>query len=374
MKTVAFFVNPIAGFGGELGWKGTDDFERAWKQSNYKGSRRAIERAIDAVCSLSPRLLKEIEWVTAAGIMGEKILRRVTSRLRVVYSPQFPTTPQDTINFLQLVKTLDPSLIIFVGGDGTAKIVSKELKSATIPAVGIPAGVKITSGCFVRAPKELGSLIDRWLQGSLIPDFVDVMDLLESDYKRGIVNPILVGEILTLISPFLQGEKTTYALPDPELAELTYEGIAETISNEIEEGYWIIGPGSTTYRVMKKLGYELTPLGVDLLRKGKVIVNDANCEALVRELKNVNSADLYVLLTPIGGQGFLLGRGNQQICCTILERVFPENLRLIATPEKIEALDNLYIDVDCQTQFKPSSFVKVIIGLNRARMIRLTVL
>ncbi len=374
MKTVAFFVNPIAGFGGELGWKGTDDFERAWKQSNYKGSRRAIERAIDAVHSLSSRLLEEIEWITAAGTMGEDILKRVSSRLRVVYNPQFPTTPQDTTNFLQRAKALTPSLVIFVGGDGTAKIVSRELKSTTIPAVGIPAGVKITSGCFVRAPKELGSLLDRWLQGSLISDYVDVTDLLESDYKRGIVNPILVGEILTLVSPFLQGEKTMYSLPDPELADLTYEGIAETISDEIEEGYWIIGPGSTTYRVMKKLGYELTPLGVDLLRKGKLIAKDANCERLIKELKNVNPTDLYVLLTPIGGQGFLLGRGNQQICCSILEKLCPDNFRLIATPEKMEALNNLFIDVDCQTSFRHSSFVRVITGLNRVRMIRLTVL
>ncbi len=373
MKTVAFFVNPIAGFGGELGWKGTDNFEKAWQQSNFFGSERALRRAMDAIRSLSPALLSKIKWLTTAGIMGEQVLKQVTSKYEVIYEPQFPTHPEDTREFLRVVKQFDPSLLVFVGGDGTAKIVAEVLTSTNVPAVGIPAGVKITSGCFIRTPRALGSLIDRWMQGVLVEDFVDVMDLLENDYKRGVVNPVLVGEMLTLVSPFLQGEKTTYHLADPELAELTYGGIADTIAEYVKNGYWIIGPGSTTYRVMKKLGYELTPLGVDLLKDGEIVVRDANCQMLVNELRKVDHKDLYALLTPIGGQGFLLGRGNQQICCNVLSKILPSNLYLIATPEKIELLKQLYIDVDCNLRFKSPSYVRVIIGLNRTRMIKLII-
>ncbi len=375
-KTIGFVVNPIAGVGGALGWKGTDDYLKAWKTTNLAGSERAITRAHKALQSIPDEIKDKIKWITASGIMGGQIFENIGLEFLEIYFPEIPTTPEDTRKFIRKAIEKKVDLLVFVGGDGTATIVAQELKNTNIPGIGVPAGVKITSPCFIKRPELLGSVLKDWLEGKLLQQHVEVIDLLEKDYVNGRVNPVLTGEILTLISPYLQGEKTIYRGTDPELIELSYEGIAETLKEDIKEGYWIIGPGSTTFRVMEKLGYkDLTLLGVDVLFNGEVIAKDVNCEQLIDILQDASKGEIFLLMTPIGGQGFVLGRGNQQICCPVLKKVPLDHLIIVSTPEKIADLKELYIDVDCD--YPPhgtKTYAKVIIGNYQKRMIKLKVL
>jgi predicted polyphosphate/ATP-dependent NAD kinase len=105
---------------------------------------------------------------------------------------------------------------------------------------------------------------------------------------------------------------------------------------------YILGAGTTTARIAELLGVEKTLLGVDVVQEGKLLLKDASESDLLALLDREKS--VKVIVSPIGAQGFILGRGSQQISAAILRRVGEENLIIVATPHKLAELPQLLVD------------------------------
>jgi predicted polyphosphate/ATP-dependent NAD kinase len=131
----------------------------------------------------------------------------------------------------------------------------------------------------------------------------------------------------------MQGSKSATSLSED--AELN--AIAEYLVEEIDPvSTYILGPGSTVERIAERLGVKKTLLGVDVVKgDGKVLGRDMNETAL---LGLVSKSSTKIIISPIGGQGFLFGRGNQQISPDIIRRVGVGNIMVVGSRSKIEAL------------------------------------
>ncbi len=384
IKQIGFLVNPIAGVGGELAWKGTDQVQEAWKATNYLGSKRCKQRALIAIQSLKNVITENVTFFVPGGVMGrEHFLEFIhDDRIITLTHPKIPTTPQDTIEFLEQLKKQEPiDLLVFVGGDGTATLIARFIKSRDwdLPVIGIPSGVKITSECFLKSPSDLEPLLREWVQHDNI-SFHDalVTDLDEEMYQQGKVVKQHWGMVRVPHVPrLLQGVKLTSS--EMHNARESFQEQVESIAEDLKRrnvltSPLIIGPGSTTKAVFKTLGIEKTLLGVDVIADGKIVIADANCEELTQWFNNLFDEEkkhVKIILTPIGGQGFILGRGNQQICCGVLNNIQPTQLIIVATEEKLRETPRLLIDTDCHefNQRMRNRHLLVIHGFKRA-MIR----
>ncbi len=382
INSLAFLVNPIAGTGGELGWKGTDQVHEAWKVTNNEGSPRTRHRARLAAQALATTLPPDTRIFTPAGIMGQEHLDPFISpeRLRILTKPLIPTSPNDTIAFLnQLQAHQSVDLLIFVGGDGTAALIARHLatKKWNVPLVGIPSGVKITSECFLKSPTDLKDLITAWKNDNVIFQEAVVTDLDEPLYQEGKIVKHHRGIVTVPYVPRLLQNMKLSSTELHDARELFQEQIM-LLAEELErrgvlKHPLIVGPGSTTHGIFKQLGIEKTLLGVDVISNGNIIINDANCKNLTRwfhELPTTERKNVRVILTPIGGQGFILGRGNQQLCCSILDHLNIKQFIIVATEEKLQRTPRLLIDTDCDkfNQHVKNTYVTVIHGYKRASM------
>ena len=236
-KKIGFFVNPIAGLGGELGWKGTNDVSRAWEYSP-QGSKRAIQRAKRAIQSISEKALKEILFLTATGLMGEQILKEVDQvNFQIVYSPPQQTTEEHTKEFVRRVLKQEIELLVFVGGDGTGVIIKEALRDSReeLPVIGIPAGVKITSECFLTSPENLGELIEAWLQKKVAMKEAVITDLREEAYTQGVVDKKQYGlVIIPYLAKIVQNVKlvTSELVVTSESLQEEFEIIADYLEEE----------------------------------------------------------------------------------------------------------------------------------------------
>jgi predicted polyphosphate/ATP-dependent NAD kinase len=105
---------------------------------------------------------------------------------------------------------------------------------------------------------------------------------------------------------------------------------------------YILGAGTTTARIAELLQVEKTLLGVDVLQNGKLIQKDASERDLLALLDREKS--VKIIVSPIGAQGFILGRGSQQISAAVLRSVGEENLIIVSTPHKLAELPQLLVD------------------------------
>ncbi len=381
LTVIGFLVNPIAGAGGELAWKGTDSVQEAWKATNYLGSKRTKHRARLAARILVNQAPKSARIVLPEGLMGSDYFRDLVpnTRLLILTKPQVPTTPNDTLEFLETLRMHvdDLDLLIFVGGDGTAALIAHYFAEHdwNVPLIGVPSGVKITSECFLKSPQDLERLLLEWKQNNVIFQEALVTDLDEDQYRQGRVEKHQWGMVIVPHVPrLLQRVKLSSAeLHDArESFEEQVELIAEDLRRRgVLKHPLIVGPGSTTREIFKHLGVTKTLLGVDVIVDGKIIIADADCHALTRwfhDLPKEQQLNVRFILTPIGGQGFILGRGNQQICCDILDHVTLKQFIIVATEEKLHQTPRLLIDTDCQqfNQHVNNSHVMVIHGYKRA--------
>ncbi|MCK9563027.1 MAG: hypothetical protein M0R02_09960 [Bacteroidales bacterium] len=149
-----------------------------------------------------------------------------------------------------------------------------------------------------------------------------------------------------------------------EVEALVLEDIAAEISELMEPGVlYLLGPGSTTRAIKEFLGLEATLLGVDAIADGRQLGADLDEAALLRLLETYDRA--AIVLTPIGGQGVLLGRGNQQLSPRVVGRVGREGLLVVATKAKITALEGrpLLLDTnDPALDRQLAGFIRIITG------------
>jgi len=366
--TIGLLINPIAGMGGRVGLKGTDGPDILARARELGAVPMAGERALIT--------LRELAWKTEdlhvkcpAGEMGESVVRSAGIEPEIVgKSNNEITTSADTIRLAHQLTDDGVDLLLFTGGDGTARDIVTAIGNNQ-PVLGIPAGVKIHSAVYAKTPQGVAGLAKRFLNsGSRNCREAEVLDIDEDYYRQGRLNTRLYGYLkIPVDRRWTQGLKAG----SPASDQSEQQGIGDAVIAELNpDYYYIIGPGSTTAVIMSRLGLKATLLGIDLLHDQKLIGQDMNEMEL---LAAINEHNAKIIVTPIGGQGFIFGRGNQQISPAVLWQVGRENLQIVATRRKILELEgrSLLIDTgDSKLDHDLAGYYKIITGYNDRIMYR----
>jgi len=339
-KKLGLIVNPVAGLGGRVGLKGSDG-EAIQRQARARGAKpQAGERAERAIRRLASHR-QTFQLITYPAEMGEVPARRAGLAAQVVGAIQpGRTTPQDTQRAAREMQELGVGLLLFAGGDGTARDIYAALGEG-MPALGIPAGVKIHSATFAITPEAAGELAAAWLTATIPTRSAEVMDIDETAFRQGRVSARLCGYLRV---PFRRNLVQAAKSPSPAGEEADQEAIAIEVARRLQPGWcYLLGPGTTTRAIAAHLGLEKSLLGVDVICDGCLIARDVDERQL---LEVIEGRKAKIILTPIGGQGHILGRGNQPISPSVLQKVGPEGLVVVSTRQKIDALRGAPLRVD----------------------------
>ncbi|MFH8473393.1 ATP-NAD kinase family protein [Streptomyces sp. NPDC018000] len=420
MTRVGLVVNPVAGLGGRVGLGGTDGPDRPRVALSLGARPSAGARAAAALGELTVRSGKLTgvgcpAWdgrgseptaaahptpgrhtqagaasaaiapvghppgsgllvVTAAGRMGADSVAAAGLAGRVVYAAGAgrDTSAADTAAAVRAVVTEGVDLLLFAGGDGTARDVLDALRGAPCPVLGVPTGVKMHSAVFAVSPRAAGEVAAAWLARTSTVRLRDaeVMDRDEDALSEGRVTSRLFGWLPVPDVPVrVQQRKTGSTTTAPE----EVGGIATDVAERVGDGLLVLGPGSTTRAVATTLGADVSLTGVDVLRlrpghRPRIMARDAGEDALLA------IGPAWIALSPIGNQGFLLGRGNQQISPRVLRAAGGrERLLVLCTEQKLAALGGrpLLLDTgDDALDRELSGHLPVITGRRRTSLYR----
>jgi predicted polyphosphate/ATP-dependent NAD kinase len=359
---IGLVVNPIAGMGGRLAFKGSDDVALVAAARERGAAPVAPPRAVEALRLLAGAR-NGLELFAYADEMGEREALQAQLSPAVLGSVGSATSPQDTRAAALAMAEQGVDLLLFAGGDGTAVDVWEAIGDR-IPVLGIPAGVKMHSAVFALNPRSAGELAARLARdGVRRVRRAEVMDVDEALLRAGSVSARLHGFMnVPDARRHLQGAKAR-SLGNEAVAQ---EEIAHhLVDHVLGDGVWLVGPGTTTGVLLSLLGLRKTLLGVDAIRGQECLVADADEAALI-ELLDAHDAGLVV--TPVGGQGFLFGRGNQQLSASVLAKMDPGRIVVIATEAKIGRLGGAPLRVDTGDQSLDSSlagYTRITVGYNR---------
>ncbi len=358
-RSIGLLINPVAGVGGPAGLKGSDGPEVQVAALIRGAIAQSGERAKVTLAVLAAAH-PHIEIITAEGTMGADAVRAVGLSARVVYRAESPSTGADTMAAAAAILDAGADVLLFVGGDGTARDVASAVPAGQ-PILGVPAGVKMYSGCFAVSPSAAGALAARWLSDGGLPlEQREVLDVDEEQIRRGRVDPKLFALVQV---PYLVGRTQSRKSATPVSAAAAVAAAASgAVAAMDDTTVYLLGPGGTTQEVARQLGVSKTPLGVDVVRGGSLLLADASERQLLEIVADVPAK---AVVTVIGGQGFLLGRGNQQISAAVLEKLGPAPLLVVATQEKLTALAGRPLLVDTGSQQLDRSlagYIRVITG------------
>ncbi len=407
MKKIGLIINPLAGIGGPMGLKGSDGDEIVEKALAMGAKPQAENRARTALEVLTgperldDGLLKDIMFYCYGGSMGENLLRELGYTCTVLGWPEGArSTGADTEAAAKAMVLEGVDIIVFAGGDGTARNVAAALNSsgltgktessadrsamnsaglsgssgspADIPVIGIPAGVKIHSAVYALNPLNAGYLLKDWIEGkNQRVKEAEVMDIDEDLFRQGKVAARLYGYLNVLDSAkHMQCCKS--AGPSDEDSLL---GIATYVADSMEKGtYYIIGSGSTTRYIMDELELPDTLLGIDLVKDFELVAADLSEPELWKYIEDPE-VKVKMVVTVIGGQGNIFGRGNQQLSPRVIRRVGRPNIMVIAGPEKIMELPEHMLRVDTgdpELDRELSGYMSVVTGYDIVNMIKVS--
>ena len=338
---IGFVVNPFAGIGGAVALKGSDGEDIVVQALSRGANPQAETRAKIAMQQISST--NDFTIFTAAGSMGENVLHALNLPYEVLYkvvkeAADERTTAEDTKNVIGMFVEKSVDLIVFAGGDGTARDVLDAMLSkpnVSMAVIGIPAGVKIHSAVYATTPLHAGELINLILSGQpMSVHDAQVMDLDEQAFRDGKVIakcygylPVPVDD--TRMQLIKQGGLNHQQIAVQEIAT----DIIESMEPDV---FYVIGSGSTTAEIMNQLSLENTLLGIDIVCNQQLIASDVDENTIMQTIKN-HPAKMVV--TVIGGQGHVFGRGNQQLSAKVIEQIGQENIIIVATNEKLRSLD-----------------------------------
>ena len=357
-------INPIAGIGGSVALKGSDGAGIAEQAIALGATAKSNARASLALEILLP-YKDNITIYTVSGEMGENTAKSLGFITEVVYQAENKvTTERDTEQAVTTLINNDIDLLLFAGGDGTARNVC-HIVNDKFPVLGIPAGCKIHSGVYAITPKAAGRVVELMITNQLVSlTDADVMDIDESLFREGIVKAKRFGEMqvpseLRYIQAVKSGGK--------ESDELVLQDIAADVIAKMDDELFIIGSGSTTAFVMEELALENTLLGVDAICQQALIASDLTEADLWRLMQSYKQGQIKLVITLIGGQGHIFGRGNQQLSPRIIRAIAKENIIIIATKAKLNALQArpLIADTgDSELDMELSGYLPVVTGYN----------
>ncbi len=336
---LGFVVNPIAGMGGKVGLKGTDGPEILAKARSLGAIPESPDKAVKALEVLLP-LKDEIEIYTYPGSMGEEEAIEVGFEPVILNKIEGDTGSEDTVEAAKKMLEMGVDLILFAGGDGTARNIHDAVGDK-IPVVGIPTGVKIHSAVYASYPKAAGEIALRFFQEEMETKEAEVMDIDEEAFRAGEVTARLYGYMKIPLEEELTQVTKSGGIGTEEgaLYEIS-EKIVETMEEDV---YYIIGPGTSTRPIMERLGLSNTLLGIDIIKNKQLVASDVSEKQILDTIKN---DEAKIIVTVIGGQGYIFGRGNQQISAEVIKKVGKENIRVIASKNKLLSLGHRPLLVD----------------------------
>jgi len=370
MKTVGLIVNPIAGMGGRVGLKGTDGAETVERARSLGAIPESSRRAAHALRPLTSPLAST-RFVTPPGEMGENAIAACgmeSDLLAMKVGDR--TTADDTRAAAELMQKMAVDLILFAGGDGTARDVVSQVEGRVV-CLGIPTGVKMHSAVFAVNPHRAGELAAHYLsEDAGRTRAAEVMDIDEEALRKGHVAAQLFG-YMTI--PFRRGHVQGLKSGSTDDERFTQQAIAREVVERMDDDVtYVVGPGTTTAEIMRALGLDFSLVGVDLVRGGQLLGRDLGEDGLLRMLKNQEGG---IIVTPVGGQGYLFGRGNQQISTKVIRAVGKTGIIIVATPQKLNALrgDPLRVDSgDADTDAWLAGYYRVVSGCRSSSIYRVS--
>ena len=339
-KKMGFIVNPVAGMGGAVGLKGTDG-EETLRKAIALGARPVAPIRARIFLSHLKDLCREICLIAAAGKMGALEAKKTGFPHISVGQPKEKTGPSDTKESAELMMKENVDLIVFCGGDGTARDLM-DVVDLKLPVLGVPTGVKMHSAVFAVNPEAAARIAARFLSDGLPLKEAEVMDVDEEAFRQGRLSAKLYGYMLVPYeAEYIQTVKMPSSQNESELRNQA--AIAVYFIDKILEPniVYILGPGTTTRTIADLLDQKKTLLGVDLLFNNKIVERDVNEKKILRYIENRKAK---IVVTPIGGQGFIFGRGNQQISPKVIRKVGIQNIIVISTKNKLRNIGSLKVD------------------------------
>ncbi len=357
-KTVGLIVNPVAGMGGAVGLKGTDGIAILSQAIALGAKPIATKRAETFLAALS-LAKKNLRLIGGAGDMGQNQAEKCGFIFRVVGKNKKETTPEDTQTIAKAMVEAKVDLLIYCGGDGTTRDILKSV-GLSVPVLGVPTGVKMHSALFAVSPQAAARVSVTYLWGNLPLREAEVMDVDEAAFRNGHLSAELYGYLLSPFEPdLIQGNKMASPMTENEVENQA--AIAISIIEEMEpDTIYIIGPGTTTRTISDLLDQKKTLLGVDLFQTKKIILRDVSEKQI---LQAIDGKTAKIIVTPIGGQGFIFGRGNQQISSKVIRQVGLDNILVIATKSKLDRLESLRVDTgdsELDEQFRTKGTIAVV--------------
>ena len=376
ISKIGFVVNPIAGMGGKVGLKGTDGvLEDAVKLGAKPIAPAKAEETLKEFLSTYSKK-DEIQWFACSGKMGGNELKNVgITNMEIVYtSSGSATSAEDTKRACKELLKKQVDLILFCGGDGTARDVFA-IVGNKIPILGIPSGVKMHSGVFGINTNAVAKMLHEFVNKRLTIGDAEIMDLDEDRYRKGEWNIQLFGIARGIVEPtYVQVGKTCFeSVSDDEIKDELTEHIVDEMDAH-DDVLFLFGSGGTIDYIAKKIGIENTLLGIDAVYKKKLVANDLNEEGILKLLKTYSK--VQVILSPIGAQGFILGRGNLQLSPKVIKKIGLDNIIVISTPSKLASTPVIRVDTGdkrLDQQFVEKELMMVVIGYRLSRVVKIKI-
>ena len=380
MVRLGLLVNPDAGLGGRLGLKGSDgqaEYARSKGANDRSGPR--VNDTLEHFANLH-REISDITWFTSEGRMGTDWVPKniQIGDFITIHQSSDITTVSDTSELVTSLIESNIDLLVYAGGDGTTRDIISVLESlgkSEIPVIGIPCGVKMHSGCFASSPKAGAEVLSAWLNGDLLVSSTEVLDLDEEKYRNGEWVVRLYAEAKTPASPrWMQGAKMRVEVTgEEEIIEGLADHIRELLITDNRLIIW--GSGGTLRTISNMIGFQGTVLGIDASIGSQQVGTDLNEKQLLN-LLSTHTGEVTLLLSPMGGQGFLIGRGNLQLSPDVLREIDIVNILGVVTPAKLLSVRRLRIetgDVYLDQKFAEKKYLKVLQGYRTTRVLPISV-
>ncbi len=357
-------VNPVAGMGGSVGLKGTDG----------KMYKKALELGAKAVTPMRTNTLlshiknkDKISLVVAPGKMGEEYVKEFDIPFTVIGMVGKKVSAKDTKKISRKMVNSGIELLIFVGGDGTARDVYDSFDSK-MPVVGVPAGVKVFSSVFAVSARAAAEMVDAFVEGTDMTER-EVLDIDEAAFREDRLASRLYGYLIVPnVQSFLQSGKAASSISRSSID--SKEEIAAYVVEQMDiETLYLLGPGTTLKAITDEMGLQKTLLGVDGVYAGKLVGTDLNEKDILNLLKKYEKRKIIV--TPIGGNGFLFGRGSKQFSPEVIKQVGRENIMVVGTKDKVNRLDCLRVDTgDFDVDRSLCGYLEITVGYKEGMMVK----
>ncbi|MCI8639678.1 MAG: ATP-NAD kinase family protein [Coprococcus sp.] len=371
MKKLGFIVNPVAGIGGKVGLKGSDGEATLLKALELGAVPESGKKAL-VTMNLLKETADQLDIYTYPGEMGADICKAAGLKYTMIGEINSGhTAPEDTIKAARQLRDMELDLILFAGGDGTARNIMDAV-GTSIPVLGIPTGCKIHSGVYAVNPRTAGMLMGQYAQGKVRETKeAEVMDIDEDLFRKGTVQARLYGYLqIPNETKMVQNLKSGRGYSESTSIELLSNYIADEWENDT---LYVVGTGSTTAAIMKKMGLANTLLGVDLVYNREVLASDCTERQILDIIKDYKK--VKIIVTVIGGQGYIFGRGNQQISAEVIRRVGKENIIVAASKNKVLSLfgQPLYVDTgDEEVNKMLTGYIRIIVGYGESVMAKVS--